>query len=72
MGILHQDLDPKSGKTTYILTLQDNEAAFSICSVNFQDKEHGTIVAIGTVKDFEFWDQKELFRWIYSSQKICG
>lgn len=51
-------LDPKTGETTCLLALQDNEAAFSICSVTFHDKEHGTLVAIGTAKDLEFWPKK--------------
>jgi len=51
-------LDPKTGETTCLLALQDNEAAFSICSVTFHDKEWGTLVAIGTAKDLEFWPKK--------------
>lgn len=51
-------LDPKTGETTCLLALQDNEAAFSICSVTFHDKELGTLVAIGTAKDLEFWPKR--------------
>lgn len=51
-------LDPKTGETTCLLALQDNEAAFSICSVTFHDKEWGTLVAIGTAKDLEFWPKR--------------
>nr|GFD00858.1 hypothetical protein [Tanacetum cinerariifolium] len=36
-------LDPKSSETTCLLELQENEAAFSICTVNFHDKEYGTL-----------------------------
>ncbi|GJR29958.1 splicing factor 3B subunit 3-like protein [Tanacetum coccineum] len=38
-------LDPKSTETTCLLELQDNEAAFSICTVNFHDNEFGTLLA---------------------------
>ncbi|CDY72307.1 BnaAnng40620D, partial [Brassica napus] len=29
---------------------QDNEAAYSVCTVNFHAKEYGTLLAVGTVK----------------------
>ncbi|XP_077216205.1 spliceosome-associated protein 130 A [Tasmannia lanceolata] len=51
-------LDPRSGKTTCLLELQDNEAAFSICTVNFHDKEHGTLLAVGTAKALQFWPKR--------------
>lgn len=47
-------LDPKSGNTTCLLELQDNEAAFSLCTVNFNDKEYGTLLAVGTAKGLQF------------------
>ncbi|PKU67093.1 spliceosome-associated protein 130 A [Dendrobium catenatum] len=53
-------LDPKSGNTTCLLELQDNEAAFSICTVNFHDKEYGTLVAVGTAKGLQFLPKKSL------------
>ncbi|MQL70779.1 hypothetical protein Taro_003148 [Colocasia esculenta] len=53
-------LDPKTGETTSILELQDNEAAFSVCSVNFHDKEHGTLLAVGTAKGLQFWPKRSL------------
>ncbi|KAM7270665.1 hypothetical protein ACFE04_029879 [Oxalis oulophora] len=46
--------------TTCLLELQDNEAAFSICTVNFHDKEHGTLLAVGTAKGLQFWPRKTL------------
>lgn len=52
-------LDPKSGETTCLLELQDNEAALSICTVTFHDKELGTVIAVGTSKDLKFWPRKE-------------
>jgi len=36
------------------LELQENEAAFSICTVNFHDKEYGTLLAVGTAKGLQF------------------
>lgn len=53
-------LDPKSGNTTCLLELQDNEAAFSICTVNFHDKEYGTLLAVGTAKGLQFLPKKSL------------
>lgn len=48
-------LDPRSRETTCLLELQDNEAAFSICTVNFHDKDnHGTLLAVGTGKGLSF------------------
>ncbi|KAJ0975398.1 hypothetical protein J5N97_017363 [Dioscorea zingiberensis] len=53
-------LDPRTGNTTCILELQDNEAAFSVCTVNFHDKEHGTLLAVGTAKGLQFWPKRSL------------
>lgn len=53
-------LDPKSGNTTCLLELQDNEAAFSLCTVNFHDKEYGTLLAVGTAKGLQFLPKKSL------------
>ncbi|MCL7031685.1 hypothetical protein MKW94_020992 [Papaver nudicaule] len=44
--------------TTCLLELQDNEAAFSLCTVNFHDKEYGTLLAVGTAKGLKFWPKK--------------
>eukprot|EP00249_Psilotum_nudum_P023101 c28748_g1_i1 orf=75-3716(+) len=51
-------LDPKTAETTCLMALQDNEAAFSICSVTFHDKDLGTLVAVGTAKDLQFWPRR--------------
>ncbi|KAA8534276.1 hypothetical protein F0562_031793 [Nyssa sinensis] len=51
-------LDPRTAVTTSLLELQDNEAAFSICTVNFHDKEYGTLLAVGTAKGLQFWPEK--------------
>ncbi|XP_030928256.1 spliceosome-associated protein 130 A [Quercus robur] len=51
-------LDPKTASTTCLLELQENEAAFSICTVNFHDKEYGTLLAVGTAKGLQFWPKK--------------
>ncbi|CAN4090131.1 unnamed protein product [Withania somnifera] len=51
-------LDPRTTQTTCLLELQDNEAAFSICTVNFHDKEHGALLAVGTAKGLQFWPKK--------------
>lgn len=51
-------LDPRTMQTTCLLELQDNEAAFSICTVNFHDKEHGALLAVGTAKGLQFWPKK--------------
>lgn len=53
-------LDPKTANTTCLLELQDNEAAFSICTVNFHDKEYGTLLAVGTAKGLQFWPKRTL------------
>ncbi|XP_074585839.1 spliceosome-associated protein 130 A-like [Curcuma longa] len=53
-------LDPKTGNTTCLLELQDNEAAFSICTVNFHDKEYGTLLAVGTAKGLQFWPKRSV------------
>ncbi|KAG6513470.1 hypothetical protein ZIOFF_023800 [Zingiber officinale] len=61
-------LDPKTGNTTCLLELQDNEAAFSICIVNFHDKEYGTLLAVGTAKELQFWPKRSVatgFIYIY-------
>lgn len=53
-------LDPRTANTTCLLELQENEAAFSICTVNFHDKEYGTLLAVGTAKGLQFWPRKSL------------
>ncbi|RLN07765.1 Splicing factor 3B subunit 3 [Panicum miliaceum] len=53
-------LDPRSRDTTCLLELQDNEAAVSICTVNFHDKEHGTLLAVGTAKGLQFWPKRTI------------
>lgn len=53
-------LDPRSANTTCLLELQDNEAAFSICTVNFHDKEYGTLLAVGTAKGLQFWPKRNM------------
>ncbi|KAL6323009.1 hypothetical protein AAG906_023626 [Vitis piasezkii] len=51
-------LDPRTACTTCLLELQDNEAAFSICAVNFHDKEYGTLLAVDTPKSLQFWPKR--------------
>eukprot|EP00850_Spirogloea_muscicola_P004391 SM000019S04935 [mRNA] locus=s19:136527:142578:+ [translate_table: standard] len=52
-------VDPVEGATTCLLELQDNEAAFSIATVQFAaDKDLGTLVAVGTGKDLQFWPKR--------------
>ncbi|CDP21592.1 unnamed protein product [Coffea canephora] len=51
-------LDPRTTQTTCLLELQDNEAAFSICTVNFHDKEYGTLLAVGTAKGLQYWPKR--------------
>ena len=51
-------LDPRTACTTCLLELQDNEAAFSICTVNFHDKEYGTLLAVDTPKSPQFWPKR--------------
>ncbi|OIW12784.1 hypothetical protein TanjilG_24717 [Lupinus angustifolius] len=53
-------LDPRTGNTTCLLELQENEAAFSICTVNFHDKEYGTLLAVGTAKGLQFLPKRTL------------
>ncbi|KAG4151376.1 hypothetical protein ERO13_D04G061100v2 [Gossypium hirsutum] len=61
-------LDPRTATTTCLLELQDSEAAFSVCTVNFHDKEYGALLAVGTAKGLQFWPKKSLvagFIYIY-------
>lgn len=51
-------LDPRTAQTTCLLELQENEAAFSICTINFHDKEYGTLLAVGTAKGLQFWPKR--------------
>ncbi|RDX87904.1 Spliceosome-associated protein 130 B, partial [Mucuna pruriens] len=53
-------LDPRTGNTTCLLELQENEAAFSICTVNFHDKEYGTLLAVGTAKGLQFLPKRSV------------
>ncbi|KAG8501489.1 hypothetical protein CXB51_003974 [Gossypium anomalum] len=53
-------LDPRTATTTCLLELQDSEAAFSVCTVNFHDKEYGALLAVGTAKGLQFWPKKSL------------
>ncbi|PRQ45551.1 putative transcription factor WD40-like family [Rosa chinensis] len=53
-------LDPKTATTTCLLELLDNEASFSVCTVNFHDKEYGTLLAVGTAKGLQFWPKKSI------------
>ncbi|CAM8900822.1 unnamed protein product [Rhodiola kirilowii] len=53
-------LDPRTATTTCLLELQENEAAFSICTVNFHDKEHGALLAVGTAKSLQFWPKRSV------------
>ncbi|KAL5711133.1 hypothetical protein ACHQM5_021624 [Ranunculus cassubicifolius] len=50
--------DPRTTTTTCLLELQENEAAFSVCTVNFHDKEYGTLLAVGTAKSLKFWPKR--------------
>ncbi|KAJ7975878.1 splicing factor 3B subunit 3-like [Quillaja saponaria] len=53
-------LDPRTANTTCLLELQENEAAFSMCTVNFHDKDHGTLLAVGTAKGLQFFPKRSL------------
>ena len=53
-------LDPRSATTTCLRELQENEAALSVCTVNFHDKEHGTLLAFGTAKGLQFLPKRSL------------
>lgn len=53
-------LDPRTGETPCLLELQNNEAAVSICTVNFHGKDHGTLLAVGTAKGLQFWPKRSL------------
>lgn len=50
--------EPRTTSTTCLLELQENEAAFSVCTVNFHDKEYGTLLAVGTAKSLKFWPKR--------------
>ncbi|KAF9598013.1 hypothetical protein IFM89_023585 [Coptis chinensis] len=50
--------EPRTTSTTCLLELQENEAAFSVCTVNFHDKEYGTLLAVGTAKALKFWPKR--------------
>jgi splicing factor 3B subunit 3 len=65
-------LDPKE-KESMVTELHDNEAAFSICTIKFHDKDLGTLLAVGTAKDLQFWPKKSStagFIHIYKFVKI--
>ncbi|KAF9623834.1 hypothetical protein IFM89_005419 [Coptis chinensis] len=51
-------IEPRTKTTTCLLELQDNEAAFSVCTVNFNNKEYGMLLAVGTVKGLKFWPKR--------------
>ncbi|KAF9586806.1 hypothetical protein IFM89_039968 [Coptis chinensis] len=51
-------IEPRTETTTCLLELQDNEAAFSVCTVNFNNKEYGMLLAVGTVKGLKFWPKR--------------
>ncbi|KAF2543551.1 hypothetical protein F2Q68_00032949 [Brassica cretica] len=70
-------VDPKTADTTCLLELQENEAAYSVCTVNFHDKEYGTLLAVGTVKGMQFWPKKRLvagfihiYRFVEEGRKL--
>lgn len=64
-------LDPKTANTTCLLELQDNEAAFSICTVNFKDK--GALLAVGTAQGLQFWPRKtQLAGYIHIYRFVDG
>ncbi|KAI4351142.1 hypothetical protein L6164_005525 [Bauhinia variegata] len=70
-------LDPRTGNTTDLLELQENEAAFSICTVNFHDKEYGTLLAVGTAKGLQFLPKRSLtagfihiYRFVEDGRKL--
>ncbi|GFY83635.1 cleavage and polyadenylation specificity factor (CPSF) A subunit protein [Actinidia rufa] len=64
-------LDPRTANTTCLLELQDNEAAFSICMVNFHDKEYGTLLAVGTAKGLQFLPKRSLACW-FQGRLLAG
>ncbi|KAL2937534.1 hypothetical protein RDABS01_020983 [Bienertia sinuspersici] len=49
-----QAIQDDNGETMSCLELEDNEAALSICIVNFNDKDYGTLLAVGTAKSLQF------------------
>ncbi|KAJ4709673.1 splicing factor 3B subunit 3-like [Melia azedarach] len=51
-------LDPRTANMTCLLQLQDNEDTISICTVNFDDKEYATLLAVGTSKGLQFWPKR--------------
>jgi len=48
-------INPREDKTSFLLELQDNEAAFSMCICEFKKKDGSTeqYLAVGTVKDMQ-------------------
>ncbi|KAF5207470.1 Splicing factor 3b subunit [Thalictrum thalictroides] len=50
--------DPSTTSTACLLELQDNEAAVSVCTVNFHDKEYGMLLAVGTATSLKFWPKR--------------
>ncbi|KAI3520039.1 hypothetical protein L1887_09260 [Cichorium endivia] len=52
--------DPLSDEQYGYPKAEDDEAAFSICTVNFHDKEYGTLLAVGTAKGLQIWPERSL------------
>ncbi|KMZ63735.1 Pre-mRNA-splicing factor RSE1 [Zostera marina] len=68
-------LDPKKqglDSTTCLLELQDNEAAFSLCTVNFHDKDHGVLLAVGTAMGLQFWPKRSITAGFIHIYKIVN
>ena len=60
LELLFESVLPAIENIHCLLELQDNEAAFSLCTVNFHDREHGIILAFGTAKGLWFWPKRSL------------
>jgi len=46
-------MDPGSGETTFLIELEDNEAAFSLCLCEFSERREELYLAVGTLKDLK-------------------
>ncbi|KAL2937533.1 hypothetical protein RDABS01_020982 [Bienertia sinuspersici] len=59
-------VDPRTGETMSCLELEDNEAALSICIVNFNDKDYGTLLAVVLRSRCNFSPKDRLMQHIFT------
>ncbi|EFN57738.1 hypothetical protein CHLNCDRAFT_56079 [Chlorella variabilis] len=70
-------VDPVSLQTTHCIEMEDNEAALSVCLVEFDSHpEHGTLLAVGTAQGLKFYPKEcqngfvHLYRFLDDGKRI--